>query len=524
MPQGINIKSQMKSYNPPGSREAFDIEQVVVNGTNINLFTVSATRGAMTMASPKALYLENTGKVPVTLIFEMYGYSAAVTQDSTATRVQMVLDPGEWYYMSNARMFECESTTSYIGTQVDNEAPGLQADASIKLYQDSGIDTDNTTATNNVVGSSTNTLVYLEQFTDADANATLGFHVGDLIRIRNEVMEITAIGTGADLANTTLTVTRGMYGTTAGSSIADDDPIRLPFFNLHHEYDTYAENVSPQTNGDGRYHAKNLFGKGRGGQTIIDKGIVPGSYAMKFYNAAYKEFGLSGITSTSSSGLSASTQYYWKIRIDGSGSGATELNFTTDATNVRWGGSTGIIAKMQKSIDDEFGSSSSDLYNKSALIEIVEGDIRITSGQKLTTSNIQLAAGTSGAGASVRLFAQLNGVIPILANLLDTKAPALPDDELLDPITNEARKNESVFARDDAHGNIVGAGCTGSLNYETGEIRFKGPKNAHWVYSVAHNAAAGGQVSSTGENVIKTIIARSINEKLDSKVYLKIWN
>ena len=515
MPQGINIKSQMKSYNPPGSTEDFDIEQVVIHGTQINLFNVSATRGTLTLASPKALYLENTGKVPVSIIFEMYGYDSATNQDSTQTRVQMVLDPGEWYYLSNARMFECEAVTSYLGTEKDNQAPDAN------MYEDSGIDIDATTVTDNVVGSASNTTVYLEQYTSAAVNATNGFAVGDLIRIRDEIMEVTAIGSGVDLANTTLTVKRGMFGSTATSSIADDDPVRLPFFNMHHDFDTY---TTAQTNSDGRYHAKNLYGFGRGSQTIIDKGIVPGSYAMKFYNPGYQELGLSGTTSTSTSGLSVSTQYYFKIRIDGSGSGATELNFTTDATNVRWGGATGIIAKMQKAIDDEFYDSSSDLYKKSATIEIVEGDIRVTSGQRLSTSAISLEAGTSGGSAAVRIFAQLNGVIPAAADLLAAIPAALPDDTITDPITNEAKKNDTVFARDDGHGNIVGAGCTGSLNYETGEIRFKGPKNAHWVFSVAHNAAAGGQVSASGENLLKTIIARSINQKIDSKVYLKIWN
>ena len=145
MPQGINIKSQMKSYNPPGSRESFDVEQVVVHGTQISLFNVSATRGTLTMASPKALYLENTGKVPVSLVFDMYGYDSATNQTDTDRRTQLVLDPGEWYYLSNARMFGCETATSYLGTEVNSEAPGLQSDDSLLLYQDSGIDVDNTT-------------------------------------------------------------------------------------------------------------------------------------------------------------------------------------------------------------------------------------------------------------------------------------------------------------------------------------------------------------------------------------------
>ena len=275
MPQGVDIKNQIKSYNPPGSTESFDIEQVVVYGTDINLFSVSATRGTLTLASPKSMYVENTGRASVSLVFNMYGYNTASTQDESDTRIQLFLNPGEWYYQANSRVFHLDHATSYLGTAVDNEAPDSN------MYTDSGIDIDNTTATNNVIGSASNTLVYLEQWTSASVHASLGFHVGDLIRIRNEIMEVTAIGSGVNLAATTLTVTRGVYGSTAATAAADDDDIRLPFFNMYHDFDTY---TTAQTNDDGRFWAKNLFGKGRGSQTLIDKGITTGSFAMKYYD------------------------------------------------------------------------------------------------------------------------------------------------------------------------------------------------------------------------------------------------
>tara|TARA_Y100001963_G_scaffold159868_1_gene265839 strand:- start:3627 stop:5138 length:1512 start_codon:yes stop_codon:yes gene_type:complete len=503
----------MKSYTPPGAKEDFEIEQVVVNGTDINLFNVSATRGTMTLQSPKALYLENTGPTSVQLVFNMYGYNNSRTQDETDLRVQHVLNPGEWYYLSNARIFKIDTSSPYMGTEVDNSAPDGN------MYEDSLYDVDH--ATSAAMGSgTTETTLYLEQWTSASVHALNGLHVGDLIRIDNEIMEITAKGTGTNLANTYVTVKRGMYGSTAASH-ADDAAVRLPFFNLHHDFDTY---TTAQTNSDGRYWAKNLFGKGRGAETYIDKGITPGSFAMKFYDPGYQEFGLSGLSSTSDSKLTAGRQYYFKIRIDGSGSGSTELNFTVDSSNTNWGGANGVISKIQAAIDAEYWDSGSDLYKKRAQVQIVEGDIRVSSGQRLSTSAILLEAGTSGSDANYELFAQLNGVVPVAADLLAPIAATLPDDVIYDPITNEEIKNASVFCTDDCRGNLKGAGVTGTLNYETGEIKFKGPANANWVYSVSHNSVTGGQLGATGNNVIKTITARGMNQKINGKVYLKIWN
>ena len=69
------------------------------------------------------------------------------------------------------------------------------------------------------------------------------FRVGDLIRVDNEVMEITAISTDD------LTVKRGMHGTTTATHAGVKD-IEFPFFNCYHDYDAYA---TVCTDKDGKY-------------------------------------------------------------------------------------------------------------------------------------------------------------------------------------------------------------------------------------------------------------------------------
>ena len=62
------------------------------------------------------------------------------------------------------------------------------------MYTDSTADLDNTTATDNIVGDNDDTTAYVETYTSAaNCNANF-FRVGDLIRVTNEIMEVTAIG------------------------------------------------------------------------------------------------------------------------------------------------------------------------------------------------------------------------------------------------------------------------------------------------------------------------------------------
>ena len=197
------------------------------------------------------------------------------------------------------------------------------------MYVDSTADLDHATA--NTMGSdAAHTILNLE-----DGHSKF-FKVGDLIRIENEICEVTAVGTGADLANSTCTIKRGLFGSTAAVH-ADDVAIRLPFFNMVADFDKFS--VS-QTDKNGIFHAKNFFGYGRTGDAISD-GVQAGSIGIKFYQAGYQEFGLSGITANTNTGLVASTAYAFDIATDG-GSDYT-LSFTTDSSNLNFGGRNGVL-------------------------------------------------------------------------------------------------------------------------------------------------------------------------------------
>ena len=357
--------------------------------------------------------------------------------------------------------------------------------------------------------------------TETEIDVTDGdfFRAGDLIQLGTttgtavtniEIMRVTSISTN------TLTVERGLYGSITGNVSAQTAGhqtganIHLPWFNTQENYNKYHDDTDAlgkvYTNLSGRYTAQNLFGYGR---TADGKafGIVKGSFAMKFYSSGYQELGLSGITPSTHSGLAASTAYTFNIAVDG-GSVFADLAFTTDASNLNFGGNNGIISKIQAALDTQYYTAGN-LFEKRVTVGIVGGDIRFTSGTRTRASAIALAAPTGGGTTPFGV-----GRLPAVT-AVETVATELPDDTLSDKVYNTTKSNRGVFAYDDGKGNILGA-ATGTINYETGALNIQGPANAEFVVSFNYDSAHSGGITSS--NILRTIAARSCNSKIDAEV------
>lgn len=108
---------------------------------------------------------------------------------------------------------------------------------------------------------------------------------------------------------------------------------------------------------------------------------------------AFQEFGLS-TTSGASSGLSTTTQYYFKIAIDGGA--VTEYDITT-AGDVTW---SAVVTLIDTAIS-----------GAGATCEFIDGDVRIHSDDTTASSDISCSAGTTGTS----LFGQ--GNVPAVGSL-----------------------------------------------------------------------------------------------------------
>jgi len=502
---GKNNFSKSKVYNNIYE----NIQEIDNTDGFIDVLSVSTTKGANTVSNIKAVCVYNQSNVGVELQFtyqswEADGASDAASSGGSGIRyITMLLPAGEFIYLPNGRLIGYESDASSANARsLTNQVLTVDADTSgaSDLYIDSGANIDH--ATTAAIGSgTTHTTVNLEN------GHSKYFKRGDLIRCGDEIMEVTAVGTGADLANSTLTVIRGVNGSTAETQ-ADGVAVRLPFFNAYNNFDKYTE---AQTNKTGKFKAMNFFGYGRTPDTIID-GFVPGSIAFKFYSQGYQELGLSGITPNTNTGLAASTTYQFNLTVDG-GSTFVDLAFTTDSSNTNFGGKNGLLNKIQDVFDQQYYTSGN-LFEKRVTVGIVDGDVRFTSGSHLSTSAILLAApgsGTTPFGV---------GRITAIANIESAVAAKLPDDTLFNKTTYEENPNIGAFMYDDGNGNLLGAG-TGTINYETGAVDFTAMPNAEFVVSANYNSAHSGGTNVTLDNAknhITAIGARSINQKLNATV------
>jgi len=491
-----------------GSYDVIFDKIIKVDNSNAGIDLVNYSRDIAndTMVAPKAILVENTGNVGCELLISTAEWTtdADNTADSMSDATHylaMLLPAGECAYLPNNRLIGVSGAVGGgMGVLVDNAVPDSNE------YVDSGADADH--ATSATLGSdAAHTTLNLE-----DGHSKF-FKVGDLIRLENEICEVTAVGTGADLANSTLTIIRGLFGSTAATH-ADDVAVRFPFFNMHHDFDDTSYNgggngsaTVAKTNASGRFKAMNFFGYGRTADTVCD-GLVAGSVALKFYNQGFQEFGLAGITPSTKTGLAASTTYTFALTI--SGGSSDDVAFTTDSSDLTFGN---VIAKIQSAINDKF-TAGTNLKNKKATIGIVGGDIRVTDSSRLSTGAIALAAPSSGTTP----FAV--GIIPAVGVLEKAVAAKLPDDTIYDSVTYASKKNTAAFLLDNGNGSLIGAGGSGSINYETGEININAYPNAEFVVSANTKAAHSGGVesSATTMNGIVTLEARSCNAKADTDI------
>jgi hypothetical protein len=440
-------------------------------------------------------------------------YSAEGT-DGDAQYLHTLLPPGETFVpplRAVIRTDEATEATIMDGTAVTNETPNSA------LKVDSGANVKNDTLNN------TTDPVNFGVTVSASANSN-HIRVGDLIRIENEIMEV--IGTYEDdptsssLVEGDIRCKRGSHGST-NAAHSDDPDIYFPLFNQYHDYDKF---TVVQTDSSGNYRSTNFPANaaiGRAGSGVV--GIVPGSVSIKFYEPGYQTLSMSGVHSGTNSGLEASTEYGFDITVDGAGLLTSDyMKFTVDSSNLTFGsGANSVLSKIQAVLDEYYYKNGSAILGERVTVGIVDGDIRFTSGQHLSTSAILLAAPSGG---ETSMFGV--GRIPTIGLVNSPVSAKLPDDVLYDKVTYNTSPNTGVFVYDDGNGNLFGVG-SGSVNYETGAIDMHGcPYNAEFVTNCLHKSAFSGKLTEVTDgrtNTLLNIYANCPSQKWNGSVHVKTY-
>ena len=462
------------------------------------------TEGSVKTGAVGEIEIVNTGKHPAFAILAYRLWTADVTMSGTTYHVNYLLKPGQGLIVPDAPAIISDETLEQLtGTVVTDAVPSVTANYA---YADSG------TTIDDAGFEAADTTITVDDGDFFRVNDLIQFGINTTTATKIEICRVTAIATNV------LTLERALYGTTANdkdaqtnatSGVVDNAKVYFPFFNTYHDHDKY---TVVQTDSNGQFHAMNLFGQGRAATNLM--GITPGSFSAKFYNAGYCNLGLSGITASTDTKLVAGGSYWFKIAIDGGT--AESINFTVDSSNTKWGGTSGVLSVIQTALDDKYNNTDSNTWQQKSSIGIVNGDVRFTSGQGLSTSAIALTAGTDGASASYNIFAQQNGWFPALANVPDAVAAKLPDDVLYDRVTYDSVPNAGAFCYDDGDGGLAGI-CSGTINNETGEIQMTGcPANAEFVFSCLDTSAFSGRQNATNTakmNSLKAIYGNMTNQK-----------
>ena len=472
--------------------EVFSLSQVLDNNNGLySILSNSASVGSLTLSDCKTLMIKNSGLVGAELNFLLRGWTAATPNAiGSPSYVSMLLASGEFIILPNLRVLVSTGTSESQADSLalDNQVPDAN------MYTDSGADTTEGFADDN------DTTITFDDGSGSSAGHL--FEVGDLIRLDNEVCRVIAN------SGTVFTVDRAVHGT-AKADHTNNTEIRFPFFNTYADFDKYS---TAQSDSSGRFKCNNFFGYGRAVLASAG-GLVAGTISGKFYSQGFQELGLSGITSSTESGLTASTDYQFTIAVDGGS--AYDADVTT-GTNTKWGGSDGVIRKIQDVFDAAYYTAGN-LFEKKVTVGIVNGDIRFTSGQHLSTSAIALG---DSSGGDTDIWGV--GRIPAVANVEGAVAARLPDDTITDKKTGVSLPNVGVFFYDDGKGNISGA-CSGTINYESGAIDLNGcPPNANFVVSANYGSAhsGGNKFESDDANSILQIQARSTNSKINTTIEL----
>ena len=511
----IQVRSQEREETPQQNlsivstdRPAmFQKTSIVKNGTSNKIFDVSSadgTSGSATEPIPRKIEIHNKGGVPIFALSGYETYSDETTGAGATRYLHTMVMPGETFAPPVRALISTEgASTQFDGTAVSNNSVPAVAGA-LKIT------TSNTIASGEF--NNTDDPVVFELSGDHER-----FRVGDKLRISDEIVRVEGTfddnPTEQTLADHHIVVSRGHNGSTI-AAVASTPTVFFWYGNDYHNFDKY---TVAQTDGTGRFKATHFFAQARAASGNV--GLVPGSIALKFFNAGYVNCNMSGITSSTKTGLAASTEYKFNITVDG-GSTFVDLAFTTDASNGNFGGTNGLIQKIQEALDVQFYTAGSNLFEKKVKVGIVNGDLRFTSGSHLSTSTVELAApgsGTTPFGV---------GRLPAVPTANDSVPARLPDDNTYNNRTYSTEPNTDVFMYDDGEGNLFGMGV-GTINYETGAIEFSNaPVNAEFVISYAKNSAFSGKLNegTTGRiNSIKEILVNTPSAKWDGLVEIKAF-
>ena len=480
----------------------------------------------------------NTGFVPSIIISEYEGYSDEDT-DAGRHTIQTMLMPGETFYPPTRGIIPTANQLEVLdGTVVDfTTTVGDASNTFADFESDSG---DNVAS--GEFNNTTDPVVF-----ELD-NGHEKYRVGDYLRCENEIVRVEGTyddnPTTATVADNHIVVSRGHFGSTTAAHSGTPD-IMFPCTNELYDFDRALSGNSQliQSDMNGKYKLSSFFGYGRTDATADNKtfGLVAGSACFRFYSSAYHDIPMGGtgasggtggsnipITSSTSSMLSTSTEYSLNLIIDDSAE--TTVSFTTDSSNVNFGGTNGVISKIQDAINTATRTAGNNLFGYSCSVGIVNSKLRFTSNSHLSphdgTNGSKMEVKDGAGGTNVVTGAA--GIFPDITNSIAPVKPILSPVSVYNQFTYSKSPNMAGMCYDNGYGELIYNGSkVGNISMETGAFDFNIPSlpNAEFEISLAHGSPFAGKIDTSKEDTstITAIHANVINKNITGEIEVKLY-
>ena len=449
----------------------------------------SPTKTATTTAAPKAFCLYNSGSTGLEIQMQTtkWTHAAPDTVSDEEEYNSMLLGAGEMFFSNNLRIIQTsaensagEGGTSALALASDKVSTALTSSVARGGAIGAAIDGEDSSSATSI----------------AVDDAAEKFRAGDYIYVDATTDDVFRVVT-VDSA-TTMTVERDVLGYAAQTLQNASNIYMFAGSHLHDKGTEDDSGVNIRTDKQGRFKGQLLGDSGtvpRGtSTTAVAGGIVAGSVAIQFpEHGGYQNLGIS-IASSDSTGLVVSTTYAFRIT-DSLGT-TSDIEFTTDSSDVSWG-------KVISLINTAFKDGGLDYT-----CAIVNADVRFSAKKWINGDSILLADDADSSNEPWGV-----GNVPDTAAHEKPVKTRFPRPTITDVKSGKKVKNTKNMLIDDGNGNLIGDFGSGTIDYDSGIIDIVGLYRAEFKTAFSFASAHAGipTRASTLSNMVKLIAGRSTN-------------
>ena len=461
----------------------------------------SPTKTATSTAAPQSFCIYNSGVAGVEIQIQntTWANGSPDTNGSEAVFNSMLLGAGDFFFSNNLRLIQYdEDTSSALGGVTSLAlASGKVSTALTATVARGGlvgiIDTED---------SATDTAIVID-------DGALRFREGDYLYVdatTDDVLRVVSVE-----SDTAFTAERGVLGYTAQILQNNSNVYMYAGSHLHDKGTEDDSGVNIRTDKQGRFKGMLLADSGvepRGtAQTSVAGGIVAGSVSIQFpEHGGYQNLGVS-IASSDSTGLTVSTAYAFRIT-DSLGT-TSDIEFTTDSSDVSWG-------KVISLINTAFNDANLDYT-----CGIVNGDVRFSAKKLLDGDSITLVDDADSSNEPWGV-----GNVPDTAAHESPVKTRWPNTTVTDVQSGKKVKNTKNMLIDDGNGRLIGDVGSGTIDYDSGIIDISGLYRAEFKTSFDFASAHAGIPTRAAAlaNMVGTIAARSTNSLKNAELTLVCYS